>query len=183
MTPELVQEFVRAYHAELNQQRSHTGVRYADKRRELESVSRKLDGLIDAMADGFRAPGLQQRLDELTERKAELEAELAQQEAPLPRLHPRLADVYRQKVECLHEALQSEATRQEAIQILQQLIDKVTVRWCNGAAEIEFVGEIANMVALSVGRGGTAGEQFRRSVTVVAGEGYTRNSARYVITC
>ena len=35
------------------------------RRRELADVRRKLDGLIEAIADGLRAPGLQQRLDEL----------------------------------------------------------------------------------------------------------------------
>ena len=36
----------------------------------------KLDGLIEAIADGFRAPGLQTKLDELEQRKARLAAEI-----------------------------------------------------------------------------------------------------------
>jgi site-specific DNA recombinase len=172
MAPELVEEFVRAYHAELNRQRSHTELQSADKRRELESVSRKLDGLIDAMADGFRAPELQEKLDHLTQRRVKLRTELEREGKPLPRLHPNLAEVYRKKVDCLQEALETEATRQEAIEILQQLIEQVTVRRCRDTFEIELVGEIANMVALSTGRGSTANEGFRRSVKVVAGERY-----------
>src|SRR4029077_10837113 len=105
MAPELVKEFIRAYHAELNRQRSRVEVEAVDKNRELEAVSRKLAGLIDAVADGLRAPDLQERLDELTNRKQRLQAELAEEETPLPRMRPNLAVVYRKKVEPLQEAL------------------------------------------------------------------------------
>ncbi len=88
------------------------------------------------------------------------------------KLHPNLAEVYRQKVERLHEALQCAATRHEALEILRALIDKVTVRHQNKVFEIELVGEIANMVALSAGTESTNNERFRRSVKVVAGARY-----------
>jgi hypothetical protein len=38
--------------------------------REVESVDRKLASLIDAIADGLRAPGLQQKLDDLGTQRA-----------------------------------------------------------------------------------------------------------------
>lgn len=59
------------------------------KRRELEGVRRTLSGLIDAIADGRRAPGLQGKLDELEARRAALEADIAQAEtaATPQRLH------------------------------------------------------------------------------------------------
>lgn len=88
-------------------------------------------------------------------------------EARLPRLHPNLAELYRKKIERLEEELQSDVTREEAVEILQQMIDSVTVRWRDDAFEIELIGEIANMVALSSRDGGTATSGFRRSVKVV----------------
>ena len=45
----------------------------AVKHRELEETSRKLDGLSEALADSFRAPGLQAKLDELEKSKARLQ--------------------------------------------------------------------------------------------------------------
>jgi hypothetical protein len=69
------------------------------------TLQRRLDGLINAIADGLRAPGLQQRLDELGARKAQLERSLDAAPMPAPRLHPKLADVYRQRVENLEAAL------------------------------------------------------------------------------
>ena len=99
----------------------------AGKERELAEVTRKLKGLVDALAEGYRVPGLQQRLDELEARRSALEQELA---APAPspvRLHPNLAQVYRRKVERLHEALADPALRDEALGLLRGLIERVVL--------------------------------------------------------
>ena len=74
MAPELVEEFIRAFQKEINLQRREDDALRDANRRELADVKRKLDGLIEAIADGLRAPGLQQRLDELEARRTEIEA-------------------------------------------------------------------------------------------------------------
>lgn len=71
----------------------------------MKDVSRQLDSLIDANAEGMRTAGLKARLEGLESRKERLEQELAAAPAPMPRLHPKLAEIYRCKVENLHEAL------------------------------------------------------------------------------
>lgn len=93
MAPELIEEFVRAVQKESNRQRREEDAISGVKRRELTEVSRKLNGLIDAIADGLRAPGLQQRLDELEARKVELEREITTEPASPVRLHPNLGQV------------------------------------------------------------------------------------------
>jgi site-specific DNA recombinase len=65
MHPGLVAEFVREFHSEINRQRHDAELSLGSKRRELEETRRKLDGLIEAIADGFRATGLQAKLEEL----------------------------------------------------------------------------------------------------------------------
>jgi site-specific DNA recombinase len=70
LAPELVEEFVAAYHEELNRARRDATAARAGKDRELAEVKRKLDKLIEALIEGYRAPGLQQRLDDLEARKA-----------------------------------------------------------------------------------------------------------------
>ena len=56
MAPEFVEEFIRAFQNEINLQRRESNAVHEAKRRELADVMRKLDGLIDAIADGLRAP-------------------------------------------------------------------------------------------------------------------------------
>ena len=105
MEPEHVAAFVAEFNAEWNRLQGEVSAHKGAKRRELDAVGRKLDGLINAIAEGLRAPGLQQKLDELTVRQAELERALQAAPRPPPLLHPKLADVYRQRVENLQTAL------------------------------------------------------------------------------
>jgi hypothetical protein len=73
LAPEYVAEFIRAFHAEMNRQRRDAETLAEVKRRELGEVKRRLDGLIEAIADGLRAPGLQAKLDQLESRREDLE--------------------------------------------------------------------------------------------------------------
>jgi site-specific DNA recombinase len=63
MHPDHVATFVTEFTAEWNRLLSETSAHEHTQRRELETVSRKMAGLIDAIADGLRAPGLQQKLE------------------------------------------------------------------------------------------------------------------------
>ena len=105
MQPDLVAEFVTEFTQEWNRLQAQRSAVQATHQRELETVRRRLSGLVDAIADGMRAPDLQQKLDELGARRKVLEAELAAAPAAAPRLMPNLAEVYKEKVTKLHEAL------------------------------------------------------------------------------
>src|SRR5262249_29996265 len=74
MAPERVKEFIAEFHREINRQRRDREIEHGLRRRELEDVSRKIDGLINAIADGLRTPGLKSKLEELEARKHELAA-------------------------------------------------------------------------------------------------------------
>jgi hypothetical protein len=146
MAPELVEEFIQAFQKEINlQRREHDGLRDA-KMRELAGVKRKLDGLIEAIADGLRAPGLQQRLDELEARRTDIEQSLIAGPATPVRIHPNLAQIYRRQVERLQHALSQPEIRDEALQILRGLIEHVSIGPAENGLEVELVGEIAKMV-------------------------------------
>jgi site-specific DNA recombinase len=88
MEPEHVAAFVAEFNAEWNRLQGEASAHEGAKRRELDAVGRKLDGLIDAIASGIRSTGLHQKLDELEARKAELERALQAQPRPRPLLHP-----------------------------------------------------------------------------------------------
>jgi site-specific DNA recombinase len=169
MHPDLVAEFVREFHAEVNRQRHHAELSLVQTRRDHDEVTRKLAGVIEAIADGLRAPGLQSRLDQREQRKATLAAELEAAPPPAPRLHPNLAELYRKKVASLQAALGDPATHAEALEILRGLIERVEVHATGDGVAIELVGEIANMIRLSAGAESLIKEPYVSSVKVVAG--------------
>ena len=121
--------------------------------------------MIEAIADGFRAPGLQAKLDELEQSKARLQSDIDGAPALAPQLHPNLAELYRKKVAFLRDALADSTTRTEALEILRGLIDRADVSASENGFEIELVGEIANMVRLSAGAESLENEPYRSTVS------------------
>ena len=173
MAPELVEEFVAAFHEEVNRLRRDETAARAGKERELGEVRRKLDGLIEALAEGYRAPGLQQRLDELDARKTALERALAADPPPPVRLHPNLGQLYRRQVEHLHEALDDPTLRDEALEVLRGLVERVVLHPTADGLQVEIVGEIVRMVELGLdAKQAALGEEAACSVKVVAGAGF-----------
>jgi site-specific DNA recombinase len=65
LQPAYVAELIRAFHVETNRQQNDVQVTIALKQRELVEITRKLNGLIEAIADGLQSGGLQAKLDEL----------------------------------------------------------------------------------------------------------------------
>ena len=77
MQPELVGEFAEAWQQEVNRQRAGADAARQRTARELAQVERKLAGLVEAIAAGLRAATLQQTLDDLEQRRADLAQQLA----------------------------------------------------------------------------------------------------------
>jgi hypothetical protein len=180
MAPELVAEFCAEFTAERNRLAGERAALRGGLDRELSGVTRKLDNLITAIANGMHGSQLQAEMDRLEARKATLEAEIAAPAENVPRLHPALGEVYRARVAELAEALQRDDHR-EALELARGLIERVTLTPLpDGAFEIELEGAIAAMVRLGLGpdaqnrrrESGAGHDLFFGSVKVVAG---TRN--------
>ena len=149
MRPDLLAEFVTAFTAEWNRLTREQGASAVKQQRELTAVERKLDNLIDAIANGLKAPGLQARLDALESQKAELQASLAKAPPPAPALHPNIGEVYRRKVSALDAAL-TKGCDAEAMEAARTLIAKVIVHpptEPDGPPGIELIGDLASMLA------------------------------------
>lgn len=148
MAPDLVEAFISEFHAELNRQTARETTLQASKIKELAVIERKLDGLYDAIADGLRTEGLKSKLQDLEQRKADLEAGLAEGTAPPPLLHPNLAQLYAKQVSNLSDALQQEDLRTDALDLLRNLIDRVETgpKAEDGSRPIELVGDITAMI-------------------------------------
>src|SRR5439155_27110108 len=103
LAPELVAEFTRAFHKEVNSKNREAESRYDASRRELAQISRNFENVMAAIEAGIYTTTTRDRLVELEQRKAELEA--VRPVPPSPRLHPKLPEIYREKVSRLAEAL------------------------------------------------------------------------------
>ena len=135
---------------EMNKERKNADAERKLAERQLIEVNRKLDGLITAITEGLRAPGLQQKLDQLEGEKLRLAAILNAPQINLVRLHPGIADSWTRHVAELKNLLDQEETRSEALETIRTLIDHVNIHPReNGGFEIKILDEIARMVEVS----------------------------------
>ena len=82
----------------------------------------------------------------LEAKKAELEARLEAPEMP-ELLHPRMADVYREKVGSLCRALESQESRTEAADAIRPLIDTILLEPDGDQLKITLKGDLAGMLS------------------------------------
>ena len=155
MQPALVAEFVSSFMAEWNRQQAASRGTLETRRRKLHLLERKYDGLVEAIADGMRTAGLRDKLLGLEAEIAGLKSEIdeADQGPAMPGLHGNLADVYRQEVAALREALSADDSPR-TLEALRALIDRVDVYpgARRGEPRLELVGKLSAMLELAVGQ-------------------------------
>ena len=81
-----------------------------------------------AIEEGKYSRALGDRLAELERQRDLLRARKAENPTAPIRLHPRLADVYAEKVQQLEEALNEPSIREEAAEVFRSLVDRVELR-------------------------------------------------------
>lgn len=148
MRPDHLAAFCGAFVEEWNKAQAESSAGAEAGKRELQAVERKLENLIEAIADGVRAPGVQRKLEELEARKEQLLTALQEEPVPAPALHPNLARVYAQRVALLRQALEG-GEAPEVLEAARALIDKVVVRpgeEPDDPPEIELVGHLMAML-------------------------------------
>jgi site-specific DNA recombinase len=179
LAPELMAEFVRAFHAEWNRRMQENEHRSADHRRTLAETERKLAAIMTAIESGIVTASTKERLLELEATRDRLKQALAAPEAPVLRLHPNLAELYRQKVAALEEALNRPADHDEARSALRGLIDQVVIRPGEKRGEVhaELYGELASILELTSTKSKTLTSCDVR-VSMVAGAGFEPTTFR-----
>src|SRR5687767_14443574 len=123
MRRDLFEDFCREYVRELNRLRIEHHASLSHGRHELAAVEREIRRFIRAIKDGVSALSIKDELLSLEARKAELQSRLDSPEMP-ELLHPRMADVYREKVGGLCLALESEESRAGAREAIRALIKR-----------------------------------------------------------
>jgi DNA invertase Pin-like site-specific DNA recombinase len=167
MDPAIFKEFAAAFVAEHNSILAQQNVHFDAAKHELAAIKSKLAYLGDELADGRGSRTLKDKLVALEAREDELKAQLANQPAREPALHPNLAEVYREKVAALHTALTDPATKDEAFSIIRTLIEEVRLVPEDGELRVEIRGALAGILALSASNDRTARVSAGGSVSVL----------------
>jgi hypothetical protein len=156
----------------LNRLQASTSSNLQVRRTELAEVRRRIEGLMRAIKEGLYELSMKARMQDLERRREVLEAELATATEPKPRLHPGLAEIYRQKVAALHEALAAEGAP-EVQEAIRALVEAIVLVPDGGKLAIEVRGDLAAILALGANAnarpGGRASEDLVVQVKLVAG--------------
>ena len=177
MEPELVKEFIAEYHRELNRLNADAEQQTVRGRGELRKIEREIDRLVQAIKDGVQANRVKEEVETLEARRKVLECELQRAPEPAPRLHPNLAELYRQKVANLRDALNDTGTRTDAANIIRDLVEEIRLHPDKDVLKIELVGDLARILSFAnenPRRKGPSGVQ----VTLVAGVGFEPTTFR-----
>jgi DNA invertase Pin-like site-specific DNA recombinase len=148
MQPDLLASFAAAF-VEAWQEKTATAAGNPDQlQRELDTVDRRIANLVDALAEGIRAPDINRRLNDLQARRAELAAALATPLPQAPTIPPDMAAVYRAKLAHLTAALAG-PNHTEAREAARTLIDKVIITPPTDPDDppgIELLGNFPNLL-------------------------------------
>ncbi|MBS3025438.1 recombinase family protein [Acidiphilium multivorum] len=153
MDPALFKEFTEAFVAERNAASAQRRAHFAGAREELKRLEHRKTRIIDAIAEGMPASSMREEMIRIEARKAELTDLLARETAPEPSLHPAMAELYREAVANLHEALQDPTTKDEAFGIIRTLIEAVILVPDDGQLRVELRGALAGILRLASGGG------------------------------
>jgi site-specific DNA recombinase len=145
MRRDLFEDFCREYVRELNRLRMEHRAGLSSGRIELATVEREIRKLVQAIKDRVSALSIKDELLSLEARKAELQSRLEAPELP-ELLHPRMADVYREKVGSLCSALENEESRTEAVEAIRALVEAILLEPDGEQLKITLKGDLAGML-------------------------------------
>jgi len=179
--PDMIREFIAEFQREVQEQRLATLSARTGAAQDLTKVTKEIENIISAIAQGMFHASMKARMDTLEADKARLTAQLADLPEPEPvTLHPGLADTYARTIADLACALNADETRGEAADILRGLIEKIVLTPDSTAPNghsIELYGELGAILTLC-GDGEGPNAKARRGVagfrqfTMVAGAGF-----------
>jgi DNA invertase Pin-like site-specific DNA recombinase len=147
MRRDFFEEFCREYTREMNRLRTEHRASLSSAERELVGVKREIGKLIDAIKRGVPGDEVKDDMIALGVRRKALTAQIETADATPPLLHPQMADVYRERVTQLCQALQDEGSRTEAQEAIRQLVEAIVLEPEGETLAISLKGDLAGMLA------------------------------------
>ncbi len=151
MTPDLLDIFVKNYNAEIKLLHKNINQKRKTLEKELNRIERKIAGMLKAIEDGMYSASMKKRMATLENHKSTLLQELKKPDPAPIYIHPNLPALYAKIVKNLGKALDDKGVRNEASQIIRNLVDKVVLSPGNNPRELnaELYGELAGILAIN----------------------------------
>ncbi len=151
LNQDLFAEFCDEFTREMNRLRMERRASLSSAKREVERIGARIKKLLNLMLDDEIAVDEgKAEMQALDTRRKELQAQLENADEPPPLLHPEIAELYRQKVTTLAQALEHPQTRTEATDALRGLVDAIVMTPVDGQLRIELKGNLAAMLGATV---------------------------------
>ncbi|WP_407635443.1 recombinase family protein [Novispirillum itersonii] len=173
--PELIAVFMAEYRAQYAAMLREKSSARARVEADLQRIQGEIDLFFDWIVKGLveQSEDARDRLAAMTDRKQKLKAQLAAMQAdtpPLSAITPSV-EVYRRWLDRVTDALNDAEHRRDAVEIMHQLIDRLTIHPSDKKGEyyIDVSGQLAIMLeAANLSETG----DLKSMVTVVAGAGF-----------
>jgi site-specific DNA recombinase len=176
MDPILFEAFAAAFNDEVKRTRGDDAARRQELDRKLASTNQKIGRLVRAITDGIDAASVREELTTLERLKDSLLVELA---APAkddkPLIHPKLAEVYRERVRHLEMLLTDDQLGPEAVEAIRSLVSEIVLTPNAGVLEITLNGNLVEMLRLAHAdkqKPVLGDEDGLKQVKLVAGAGF-----------
>ena len=139
---EFCDEFTREMHRLVMEHRAEVTA----LKRELQRLETRRAKIVESIMEGVPGREVKDELIAIGARRDEIERQLATGSQAPPLLHPVMADLYRQKVTKLAEALERPESRSEATEAIRGLIDEIRLVPADAALRMELKGNLAAML-------------------------------------
>jgi site-specific DNA recombinase len=175
MAPELVASFTKEFTAEINRQTSDSEKERKNEERELATVTRKINAILEAIEDGMYTSSMKERMLALEDHKTKLQGALHTPPPSPLRIHPNIHKIYEQKVGELANTLNDDTVKAEASEIIRGLVDKVVLTPSKDDDQLhaQLHGDLATILELcdtdNTNKKRPSSIELGRQVSVVAG--------------
>jgi site-specific DNA recombinase len=151
LEPDAFAEFCAGFSKEMNRLRQEHGARLASAKRDIAKLDRRSKQIMELLLNGYSDEAWKRELQEIDGRRAELRSLLAAAESdvPFPNVHPRMVQVFRDKVESLAAALDDEHGAADARHHLRALVQQVVITADDGP--LRLVGNARNVLTAAAG--------------------------------
>ena len=168
LAPDLVDQFVATFVAEVNAANSQRSNRQALLIQQKAKVERQIRNMLELIKEGHGTPAMVAELRLTEHRLEELSGQIAAADHPetLPVLHPNLPELYRRRVEALEVSLTDPSTCLAATEALRGLIDAIQIHpgERRGEVAVRLRGDLAAFLRSSDEDGRPATKDVRRRV-------------------